>query len=73
MDLQPRRPPDGRRASSISVLPAVADAVGADVEVLFDGSVRSGQDVMRAIALGLAAASSTRSSNPDAAGEQAAG
>jgi len=39
-------------ASSISILPAIADAVGADVEVLFDGGVRSGQDVMRAIALG---------------------
>lgn len=38
--------------SSISMLPRVADAVGTDVEVLFDGGVRSGQDVMRAIALG---------------------
>jgi L-lactate dehydrogenase (cytochrome) len=38
--------------SSISVLPRIADAVGADLEVLFDGGVRSGQDVMRAIALG---------------------
>jgi L-lactate dehydrogenase (cytochrome) len=38
--------------SSISMLPAVADAVGADVEVLFDGGIRSGQDIMRALAYG---------------------
>jgi L-lactate dehydrogenase (cytochrome) len=38
--------------SSISALPAVADAVGADTEVMFDGGIRSGQDVMRALALG---------------------
>ncbi|MET3594621.1 isopentenyl diphosphate isomerase/L-lactate dehydrogenase-like FMN-dependent dehydrogenase [Mesorhizobium shonense] len=28
------------------------EAVGSEVEVLFDGGVRSGQDVMRALALG---------------------
>lgn len=39
-------------ASSISVLPAIAQAVGAQTEVLFDGGVRSGQDVLRALALG---------------------
>jgi L-lactate dehydrogenase (cytochrome) len=39
-------------SSSISILPHVAAAVGADLEVLFDGGVRSGQDVLRAIALG---------------------
>ncbi|HXW41261.1 MAG TPA: alpha-hydroxy acid oxidase [Xanthobacteraceae bacterium] len=38
--------------STISMLPAIADAVGADVEVMFDGGIRSGQDVMRALALG---------------------
>ena len=38
--------------SSISALPAVADAVGAETEVMFDGGIRSGQDVMRALALG---------------------
>jgi L-lactate dehydrogenase (cytochrome) len=38
--------------SSISMLPAVADAVGADIEVLFDGGIRTGADVMRALALG---------------------
>ena len=39
-------------ASSISMLPRVVDAVGSDIEVLFDGGVRSGQDVVRAMALG---------------------
>ncbi|HEX7157131.1 MAG TPA: alpha-hydroxy acid oxidase [Burkholderiaceae bacterium] len=38
--------------SSISALPAVADAVGDRIEVLFDGGVRSGQDVLKALALG---------------------
>ncbi|WP_027165683.1 alpha-hydroxy acid oxidase [Mesorhizobium sp. WSM3224] len=39
-------------ASTISMLPRIAEAVGSEVEVLFDGGVRSGQDVMRALALG---------------------
>jgi L-lactate dehydrogenase (cytochrome) len=38
--------------SSIALLPKIADAVGSKLEVLFDGGVRSGQDVMRALALG---------------------
>lgn len=38
--------------SSISMLPEVADAVGSEIEVMFDGGVRSGQDVFRALALG---------------------
>src|SRR5476649_510994 len=38
--------------SSISALPAIADAVGSSIEVLFDGGVRSGQDVLKAVALG---------------------
>jgi L-lactate dehydrogenase (cytochrome) len=38
--------------SSISALPRIADAVGAEVEVLFDGGVRTGADVMRALGLG---------------------
>jgi L-lactate dehydrogenase (cytochrome) len=38
--------------SSISALPKVADAVGSDVEVMFDGGIRSGQDLLRALALG---------------------
>src|SRR6201746_2449008 len=38
--------------SSIEMLPEVADAVGSKMEILFDGGIRSGQDVMRALALG---------------------
>jgi L-lactate dehydrogenase (cytochrome) len=38
--------------SSISALPAIADAVGSEIEIMFDGGIRSGQDVMRALALG---------------------
>ena len=38
--------------SSISALPAIADAVGSDTELLFDGGVRTGADAMRALALG---------------------
>jgi len=39
-------------ASSVSMLPRIAEAVGAEIEVMFDGGIRSGQDVMRALALG---------------------
>jgi L-lactate dehydrogenase (cytochrome) len=38
--------------SSISALPKIADAIGGKVEILLDSGVRSGQDVMRALALG---------------------
>ncbi len=38
--------------STISALPAIAEAVGSQIEVLFDGGIRSGQDVLRALALG---------------------
>jgi len=38
--------------SSIAMLPRIADAVGSETEILFDGGVRSGQDVFRALALG---------------------
>jgi L-lactate dehydrogenase (cytochrome) len=38
--------------SSISALPAVADAVGRRIEVHMDGGIRSGQDVLKAVALG---------------------
>jgi L-lactate dehydrogenase (cytochrome) len=38
--------------SSIEVLPEIVEAVGSKMEVLFDGGIRSGQDVMRALALG---------------------
>ena len=39
-------------SSSIAMLPRVAEAVGDDTEVLFDGGIRNGADIMRAIALG---------------------
>jgi L-lactate dehydrogenase (cytochrome) len=42
--------------SSISMLPKIADAVGSDIEVMFDGGIRSGQDLFRALALGARAA-----------------
>lgn len=38
--------------SSISALPAIAQAVGSDTEVLFDGGLRTGSDLLRALALG---------------------
>jgi isopentenyl diphosphate isomerase/L-lactate dehydrogenase-like FMN-dependent dehydrogenase len=37
---------------SLRALPAVLDAVGSQVEVLLDGGVRTGADVVKAIALG---------------------
>lgn len=42
---------DGVR-SSITALSAIVDSVGGDVEVYLDGGVRSGLDVLKAIALG---------------------
>lgn len=42
---------DGAR-SAISVLPEIVDAVGGRAEVLFDSGIRSGQDVLKALALG---------------------
>lgn len=38
--------------SSISMLPAIADAVGHRIEIHLDGGIRSGQDVLKAVALG---------------------
>ncbi len=38
--------------SSIAALPAIVDAVGTSVEVHLDGGIRSGQDVVKALALG---------------------
>ncbi len=38
--------------SSITALPAIVDAVGDKIEVHMDGGVRSGQDVIKALALG---------------------
>ena len=42
---------DGTPAS-IRALPAVAEAVGDDVDVLLDGGIRRGSDVVKAVALG---------------------
>ena len=38
--------------SSIEALPAIAQAVGKAIEVWMDGGIRSGQDVLKAVALG---------------------
>jgi L-lactate dehydrogenase (cytochrome) len=38
--------------SSIAALPAIMDAVGNSIEVHLDGGIRSGQDVVKALALG---------------------
>ncbi len=38
--------------SSIRALPAIVDAVGSQIEVHMDGGIRSGQDVLKAMALG---------------------
>ena len=38
--------------SSINALPPIVDAVGSQIEVHMDGGVRSGQDVLKAVALG---------------------
>ena len=38
--------------SAVQALPAIADAVGRDIEVWMDSGIRSGQDVLKAVALG---------------------
>ncbi len=38
--------------SSISVLPEIVDTVGSQMEIMFDGGIRTGQDAVRALALG---------------------
>jgi isopentenyl diphosphate isomerase/L-lactate dehydrogenase-like FMN-dependent dehydrogenase len=39
-------------AASLRVLPGIVEAVGDQIEVLFDGGIRRGADVVRAMALG---------------------
>lgn len=46
---------DGVR-SGAAALPAIAEAVGAELTVLMDGGIRSGLDVLKALALGARAA-----------------
>jgi isopentenyl diphosphate isomerase/L-lactate dehydrogenase-like FMN-dependent dehydrogenase len=38
--------------ATIRLLPAIADAVGDEIEVLLDGGIRRGSDVVKALALG---------------------
>lgn len=38
--------------SSISALPGIVQAIGDKTEILFDGGVQSGQDILKAVALG---------------------
>ena len=38
--------------SSVAALPRIADAVGGDLELYMDGGIRSGLDVLKALALG---------------------
>lgn len=38
--------------SSISALPRIADTIGGRIEIMMDGGVHSGQDVVKALALG---------------------
>ncbi len=38
--------------SSIRMLPSILDAVGDEIEVHIDGGIRSGQDVLKAVAMG---------------------
>lgn len=42
--------------SSISMLPDIVAAVGDDVDVLIDGGIRGGQDILKSVALGAKAA-----------------
>ncbi len=42
-------------AATIDVLPEIADAVGGRIEILLDGGIRRGTDVLKALALGASA------------------
>ena len=46
--------------ATLDVLPEVVDAVGERIEVLFDGGVRRGTDVLKSLALGARAVMSGR-------------
>jgi L-lactate dehydrogenase (cytochrome) len=46
--------------SSISVLPAVVDVAGSEIEVYMDGGIRRGVDIVKALALGARACLSGR-------------
>ena len=39
-------------SSAVSALPAIVDAVGGRIEVLIDGGIRRGSDIVKALALG---------------------
>ncbi|MCS0502654.1 alpha-hydroxy acid oxidase [Ancylobacter mangrovi] len=39
-------------SSTIAALPAIADALGGELDILFDGGVRRGADIVKALALG---------------------
>ena len=47
--------------SSVSVLPRILDAVGGRIPVLLDGGIRSGTDVVKALAMGASAVAIGRS------------
>ncbi|ACI94271.1 L-lactate dehydrogenase [Afipia carboxidovorans OM5] len=38
--------------SSISVLPEIVQELGSQIEIMFDGGIRTGQDILRALAFG---------------------
>jgi len=46
--------------ATLDMLPAVVDAVGEQVEVIFDSGIRRGTDVLKAIALGATACTGSR-------------
>jgi L-lactate dehydrogenase (cytochrome) len=50
--VEPWRAAARRRAQSIRMLPRILDAVGDKIEVHLDSGIRSGQDVLKALALG---------------------